>query len=99
VPPSRTSYYEFVLLILSGSNLIFLTLSSFFSLLLLLSSHPFTTLKGWRSHMEDAHIACLDLKTDLPAAKLSEERRTFLEGIAVFGVFDGHGGTYVFSTS
>jgi hypothetical protein len=44
--------------------------------------------------MEDAHIACLDLKTDLPAAKLSEERRTFLEGIAVFGVFDGHGGAY-----
>jgi hypothetical protein len=49
--------------------------------------------------MEDAHIACLDLKTDLTGVKLSEDRRTFLEGIAVFGVFDGHGGTYTFSTS
>jgi serine/threonine protein phosphatase PrpC len=43
--------------------------------------------------MEDAHIACLDLKNDLPG--VPEDRGTFLEGIAVFGVFDGHGGTYV----
>lgn len=45
--------------------------------------------------MEDAHIACLDLKTDLTGVNLSEDRGTFLEGIAVFGVFDGHGGTYI----
>lgn len=42
--------------------------------------------------MEDAHIACLDLKTDLSEMKVPDDRGTFLGGIAVFGVFDGHGG-------
>lgn len=33
-------------------------------------------MQGWRKSMEDAHIAQLDLT----------------DGVAVFGVFDGHGG-------
>jgi serine/threonine protein phosphatase PrpC len=42
--------------------------------------------------MEDSHIACLDMKVDLCDAQISDERQAFLNGIAVFGVFDGHGG-------
>jgi serine/threonine protein phosphatase PrpC len=42
--------------------------------------------------MEDSHIACLDMKADLCDAQISDERQAFLNGIAVFGVFDGHGG-------
>lgn len=42
--------------------------------------------------MEDAHIACLDLGADFKESEITEERKIFLDGIAVFGVFDGHGG-------
>ena len=42
--------------------------------------------------MEDAHIACLDLGADIKESEISAERKKFLDGIAVFGVFDGHGG-------
>jgi serine/threonine protein phosphatase PrpC len=38
-------------------------------------------MQGWRKSMEDAHIA--DLNVDG-------------KGTAVFGVFDGHGGTPIF---
>jgi len=40
-------------------------------------------MQGWRSHMEDAHIAELDL--DYKEGVRSEDLR------AIFGVFDGHG--------
>lgn len=40
-------------------------------------------MQGWRAHMEDAHI--------------SETQLT--EDTAIFGVFDGHGGKYVFYIS
>ena len=35
-------------------------------------------MQGWRRSMEDSHIVSLDVG----------------EGVAVFGVFDGHGGQY-----
>ena len=38
-----------------------------------------TSMQGWRKSQEDAHIA----ETNLP------------NGVAVFGVFDGHGGEIV----
>jgi protein phosphatase 1G len=34
-------------------------------------------MQGWRRSMEDAHIANLDLG----------------DGVSIFGVFDGHGGS------
>ena len=37
-------------------------------------------MQGWRNSMEDAHIVELDLGG----------------GVAFFGVYDGHGGTYLF---
>jgi serine/threonine protein phosphatase PrpC len=38
-----------------------------------------TTIQGWRSTNEDSHIANLDVG----------------DGVAVFGVFDGHGGNKI----
>ena len=40
-------------------------------------SYGATGMQGWRNTMEDSHIACLDLGN----------------GMAFFGVYDGHGGT------
>eukprot|EP00596_Hydrurales_sp_CCMP1899_P005161 CAMPEP_0119035254 /NCGR_PEP_ID=MMETSP1177-20130426/2186_1 /TAXON_ID=2985 /ORGANISM="Ochromonas sp, Strain CCMP1899" /LENGTH=700 /DNA_ID=CAMNT_0006993251 /DNA_START=140 /DNA_END=2239 /DNA_ORIENTATION=+ len=50
-------------------------------------------MQGWRKHMEDAHIAYLDLSVE--QLKLSNTRKEFVEGMALFGVFDGHGGKEV----
>ena len=36
-------------------------------------------MQGWRKTMEDAHVTSLDI----------------VEGISIFGVFDGHGGQEV----
>ncbi len=36
-------------------------------------------MQGWRKSMEDAHIAITNLTED----------------VALFGVFDGHGGKYI----
>jgi len=44
-------------------------------------------MQGWRNHMEDAHIAELDLN------KCTGQKSTDLR--AMFGVFDGHGGDTV----
>ena len=49
--------------------------------------------------MEDAHIACLDLGADIKESEMTAERKNFLDGIAVFGVFDGHGGKSDFISS
>lgn len=38
-------------------------------------------MQGWRRTMEDSHIANLDIG----------------DGVSIFGVFDGHGGTIVLS--
>lgn len=38
-------------------------------------------MQGWRRTMEDAHIANLDIG----------------DGVSIFGVFDGHGGTHISS--
>lgn len=40
-----------------------------------------TGMQGWRKSMEDSHIADLNVA----------------EGVAIFGVFDGHGGNQHFS--
>ena len=42
--------------------------------------------------MEDAHIACPDLSAVVEADALPTSSAT--SKIAVFGVFDGHGGIY-----
>jgi serine/threonine protein phosphatase PrpC len=36
-----------------------------------------SSMQGWRRSMEDSHISSLDIG----------------DGVAIFGVFDGHGGT------
>ena len=39
-----------------------------------------SSMQGWRRSMEDSHICSLDIG----------------DGVAIFGVFDGHGGIYTF---
>ena len=50
--------------------------------------------------MEDAHIACLDLVTDTSLGQVYNASRVGRDGInqkdiALFGVFDGHGGDFI----
>lgn len=62
--------------------------------------------------MEDAHIACLDLKivtsgsqnedrNDISGERMDKRRdiisKNSLDDIALFGVFDGHGGDFLSS--
>lgn len=44
-------------------------------------------IQGWRRNMEDAHIACADLKTMSDSLKNNK--------MSIYGVFDGHGGKEV----
>ena len=37
-------------------------------------------MQGWRKNMEDAHVSITNLADD----------------VAMFGVFDGHGGNFIF---
>ncbi|CAM9244524.1 unnamed protein product, partial [Phaeothamnion confervicola] len=47
-------------------------------------------MQGWRRSMEDTHLACLDI----PAPPASPAGSPSGNGtVALFGVFDGHGGT------
>jgi serine/threonine protein phosphatase PrpC len=43
-----------------------------------------SSMQGWRVHMEDAHVTEIQLQA----------AGTTLKGHALFGVFDGHGGTF-----
>lgn len=50
--------------------------------------------------MEDAHIACLDLVADTSRCDVDNASRVGRDGInqkdiALFGVFDGHGGDFM----
>lgn len=49
-------------------------------------------MQGWRISMEDAHACILDLKADSKDAK---GRKSPIERISFFGVYDGHGGDKV----
>jgi protein phosphatase PTC2/3 len=53
-------------------------------------SYAISCMQGWRITMEDAHTAVLDLKTSDDT-----ETETDAPKIALFGVFDGHGGDKV----
>jgi len=52
-----------------------------------IQSYAFSGMQGWRSTMEDAHMAC----SSIPVNKCSEP---LSEGHAIFGVMDGHGGDF-----
>lgn len=48
-----------------------------------------STMQGWRTHMEDAHIA----ETSVYYVA-DDSTKVFLQNHGIFAVFDGHGGTY-----
>lgn len=47
-----------------------------------------SSMQGWRVHMEDAHV------TEVNLYAADGENKINLPGHALFGVFDGHGGTF-----
>jgi serine/threonine protein phosphatase PrpC len=47
-----------------------------------------SSMQGWRVHMEDAHV------TEIQLHAADGETKIPLPGHALFGVFDGHGGTF-----
>jgi len=53
-------------------------------------------MQGWRSSMEDSHIAISDFLDGVHSDSAVDDRLfTASSGIALFGVFDGHGGAEV----
>ena len=47
-----------------------------------------SSMQGWRVHMEDAHV------TEVNLYAADKETKMHVPGHGLFGVFDGHGGTY-----
>lgn len=56
-------------------------------------AYGISSMQGWRVHMEDAHIAELEIYA-LQTLEDGSTNKIPLPGHSFFGVFDGHGGTF-----
>lgn len=53
------------------------------------------SMQGWRMSMEDAHIVELNVWEENESKEMNEVTKTGVDHLAMYGVFDGHGGSAV----